>query len=412
MVRDPTNSSTEMSDGASATGAGRPIILCFVAYYLPGYRSGGPVRTIANFVDHFGEEFDIRIVTRDRDFLDCEPYGEIVADRWVSVGDAKVFYCSNAALTVRRVARLLRRTQHDILYLNSFFSPKFTILPLVLRRLRLVPKRPCIIAPRGELHPGASEIKKWKKKTYRQFARLFGLYSGLRWQASSVEEACHIKNLLAGKAEDVVVAPNLAPTLKSEDNSLSRRMERTPGPLRVVFLSRISRKKNLDFALRVLQKVRADVHVTINGPKEDARYWGQCEQLMSAMPQNVIVKYGGDIDSVNVVDWLAQNDVFLFPTKGENYGHVIHEALMAGVPAMISDQTPWGKISSHGAGWVLPLESELAFAKALDEYAEKPAQEMVQARLAARKYAEAVSLASGVKDANRELFLSLINGST
>ena len=38
------------------------VILCFVAYYLPGYRSGGPVRTIANFVDHLGDEFDIRIV--------------------------------------------------------------------------------------------------------------------------------------------------------------------------------------------------------------------------------------------------------------------------------------------------------------------------------------------------------------
>jgi glycosyltransferase involved in cell wall biosynthesis len=305
--------------------------------------------------------------------------------------------------------RLLKRTRHDILYLNSFFSPRFTILPLVVRSLRLAPNRPCIIAPRGELHAGASEIKKWKKKTYRKIARFFGLYSGLRWQASSTEEVHDIRSSLATAAEDILVAPNLAPKIKSETNPPPIRMEREPGPLRVVFLSRISRKKNLDFALRVLSKVRTDLRVTIYGTKEDMRYWHECEELLAMMPKNVIVDYRGDVHPMDVGNWLGQNDVFLFPTKGENYGHVIHEALMAGVPVMISDQTPWGEISSRGAGWVLPLDSELAFARALEEYAEKPAQEMMKARLAARKYAEEVTLASVVKDANRELFVQLLN---
>ncbi|MEX0383137.1 glycosyltransferase family 4 protein [Spiribacter sp. 1M153] len=380
-----------------------------MAYYLPGYRSGGPVRTIANFVDHFGEEFDIRIVTRDRDFLDHEPYEDIVANRWINMGAAKVLYCSEGVLTVRNIMRLLKRTQHDILYLNSFFSLRFTILPLVVRSLRLAPNRPCIIAPRGELHAGASEIKKWKKKTYRKIARFFGLYSGLRWQASSMEEAHYIRSSLVAEAGDVLVAPDLPPKLKSESNQPPIRMEREPGPLRVVFLSRISRKKNLDFALRVLSKVRIDLHVTVYGPKEDMRYWHECEELLAMMPENVIVNYCGDVYPMDVGSRLGRNDVFLFPTKGENYGHVIHEALMAGLPVMISDQTPWGEVSSRGAGWVLPLDSELAFARALEEYAEKPAQEMMEARLAARKYAEEVSLASGVKDANRELFVQLLN---
>jgi glycosyltransferase involved in cell wall biosynthesis len=260
------------------------------------------------------------------------------------------------------------------------------------------------------LHAGASEIKKWKKKTYRKIARFFGLYSGLRWQASSMEEVHYIRSSLATEAEDVLVAPNLPPKLKSESNTPPVRMEREPGPLRVVFLSRISRIKNLDFALRALSKVRAGLRFNIYGPKEDTRYWHECEELIAMMPENVIVNYCGDVHPMDVGSRLGRNDVFLFPTKGENYGHVIHEALMAGVPVMISDQTPWGEIISRGAGWVLPLDSELAFARALEEYAVKPAQEMLKARLAARKYAEEVSQASVVKDANRELFLQLLNG--
>lgn len=51
----------------------RPVILCFVKYYLPGYRSGGPLRTIVNFIEHFGDEFDIRIVMK------CSPkIGQLV----------------------------------------------------------------------------------------------------------------------------------------------------------------------------------------------------------------------------------------------------------------------------------------------------------------------------------------------
>ena len=49
-------------------------ILCFLEYYLPGQKSGGPVRTIANFVDYFGDDYEISIICSDRDYLDTKPY--------------------------------------------------------------------------------------------------------------------------------------------------------------------------------------------------------------------------------------------------------------------------------------------------------------------------------------------------
>ena len=93
-----------------------PVILCFADYYLPGYRSGGPVRSISNFVDYFGDEYDIHIITRDRDFLDSDSYLGISIDRWNRVGKANVFYASNRFLSLWGIARLLRNTTHDILY--------------------------------------------------------------------------------------------------------------------------------------------------------------------------------------------------------------------------------------------------------------------------------------------------------
>lgn len=36
----------------------RPVILSFASYYLPGYKAGGPIRTLENLVENFSDEFD------------------------------------------------------------------------------------------------------------------------------------------------------------------------------------------------------------------------------------------------------------------------------------------------------------------------------------------------------------------
>ena len=51
-----------------------PRILVLIEYYLPGHKSGGPVRTVANMVDQLSDHSSFWIVTRDHDFLDQAPY--------------------------------------------------------------------------------------------------------------------------------------------------------------------------------------------------------------------------------------------------------------------------------------------------------------------------------------------------
>lgn len=68
----------------------KPIILTFVGYYLPGYKAGGPICTLAKTVDSLGDEFQFKIVTTDRDSGDEKPYPGIRIDGWNSVGKADV----------------------------------------------------------------------------------------------------------------------------------------------------------------------------------------------------------------------------------------------------------------------------------------------------------------------------------
>ena len=107
-----------------------PIILCFVEYYLPGYCSGGPVRSIVNFVDHLGDEFDIRIVTHDRDALDSEPYPNVQIDAWNKVGKAQVFYALIRRLTLWNCKSNIRYSSRCVV-LQQFFCFWFYHLTFV-----------------------------------------------------------------------------------------------------------------------------------------------------------------------------------------------------------------------------------------------------------------------------------------
>ena len=98
----------------------KPNVLTFCGHYLPGYKSGGPVRSIANMVNILSDEISFSIVTSDRDLLDRMPYPGIKVDSWNSVGKAQVYYCSPENRSIRSFSRLINATPHDILYLNSF----------------------------------------------------------------------------------------------------------------------------------------------------------------------------------------------------------------------------------------------------------------------------------------------------
>lgn len=385
-------------------------ILTFSAYYLPAYRAGGPIKTIANMVDQLGDEFDFRIITKDRDSGISDPFPGIKTGVWQDVGKSKVCYLPPAQLKLAPFRNLMRTTPHDILYLNSFFSPVFTLYPLLLQRLRLVPVVPTVVAPRGEFSPGALGLKSAKKRQYLRLARALGLYSHVIWQASSEREKEEIihgfgrRKDLADLAQRIRVAPDLVPK-PAVPTACLEHPPKEPGVLRVVFLSRITAKKNLHYALDVLRGVRGTVQFDIYGPTmRDEEYWEECQQVIATMPENIRVTYHGAVEPEQVPKVFASHDVFLFPTRGENFGHVILEALSAGCPMLLSDQTPWRGLEKEGVGWDLPLDQPERFTSVLDRLVEMGADEHKLYREQARAYGAMRSQDTSVLDANRHLF--------
>jgi glycosyltransferase involved in cell wall biosynthesis len=77
----------------------------------------------------------------------------------------------------------------------------------------------------------------------------------------------------------------------------------------------------------------------------------------------------------------------LLPTRNENFGYVILEALLAGCPVILSDQTPWRDLDEKQAGWVIPLGDEAGFVRALDAAIQMDAGDFHRRSTAAYQYA-------------------------
>lgn len=360
-------------------------ILVFCDYYLPGYKSGGGMRTIVNMVERLGDKFQFFVATRDHDGReDFTSYPNVKIDDWNVQGKAQVFYFSKQNLKLKTFRQIVAFVQPDAIYLNSFFATP-AIKLLFLRRFGMIKQIPVIMAPCGELSEGALQLKSLKKKIFINGSKKASLYQNLIWKASSELEREEIKQITGENAE-IYIAPDLPPKIIFPDFSIEKKAQKKSGELRLVFLSRFSRKKNLHFLLEVLAEIDGETTLDVVAPLEDKEYWLECEALIKKLPANIKVDYKGTIPHHEVPVTLANYHFFVLPTLGENFGHVFLEALASGCPLIISNKTPWVNLEEKKIGWDLPLENQKFWLEKLNYCVNMETAEYSQMCQAARDF--------------------------
>lgn len=381
-------------------------ILCVADYFLPGFKGGGPIRTLANLRELVGADAEIAVFTRDRDLGSDTGYPGIRTNTWLEDERGPIFYAEPACFSARGLARAISLRRFDLLYLNSFFSLRGSILPLLLRRFsgkRSPLALPVLLAPRGEFSPGALAMKRRKKRLFIAAARALGLHRGIHWQASTEEEAEHIRQQFPDAAprihlavDPVVVGPDVAVLASSG----------AAGQLRIAFISRISPMKNLDGLLRILAGVRVPVTLNIYGPVEDEAHWRECRALIARLPGNVTAAVVGPLDPDAVSGVFAEHDLFALPTHGENFGHVVFEALRAGTQVLVSDRTPWRTLPS-GALTALSLDDIDGWRRAIEAAAHRPIAERLSLRAESVAYAREYVANSDTRKRNIDMLESV-----
>jgi glycosyltransferase involved in cell wall biosynthesis len=149
--------------------------------------------------------------------------------------------------------------------------------------------------------------------------------------------------------------------------------------------------------------VKAALQLTIYGPVSDLEYWAECQELIRSLPGHIAVHYAGEVTPDKVAFAFAQHDVFVFPTRGENFGHVILESLCAGTALILSDQTPW-HADAKGAVEVLSLDDPDAWVAAIDRWSHFTHEQLAARRTAALNYVRDHLSTNNNLELNRELF--------
>lgn len=211
-----------------------------------------------------------------------------------------------------------------------------------------------VLSPRGMMSAWAWRHHGWQKKLARAFVHPGALEAVAGWHATSDEEADEIRAL--GFAQPICVAPNgvaepavadLA-TAAAYWNTACPAVGRQPVAL---FYSRFHQKK------RVLELI--DLWLE-HGPRD----WllllvGIPQEYTPEMLERYVMRASG-AGRVRAFTGLDQPppyavaSLFLLPSHNENFGLVVAEAMAHGVPALVTDTTPWRALNTDDRGWCVP----------------------------------------------------------
>lgn len=335
--------------------------------FLPAKNYGGPVVSIENIVNFMDDDF--WIVTRDHDWKDEKKLSGI-SSGWNQFNDhTKVIYLSDSEHSINRYRDIIREIQPEVIYINGFYLAQMYV-PMIQAAQKA--SIPLLIAPRGTLNKNAMSLKSFKKYAYVAYMRMLIDKKKTYFQSTSEEETERIGQLLGAKSDHIINVENVPSMPKCSYGH----PQKEKGSLKCCFFARICEKKNLLGAIRVLKEVKGNVEFNIYGNKEEADYWEKCEREIAELPSNIHVEYRGAYDHSTVFELMAKNHVFLFPTLSENYGHVIVEAMLSGLPIIISDQTPWNDVNDCNVGHAIPLDKVDKYSNAIESYIQMNEQEL------------------------------------
>ena len=220
-------------------------------------------------------------------------------------------------------------------------------------RAAVLGRVPLVVSPRGMMSRWAWHHHGMRKRL-AQFLVHPGAFGHVRgWHATSEAEAAEIR--ARGFTQPVCIAPNGVAAPDPADLAAAARRwhalcpETDERPV-ALFYSRFHRKKRLlELIDTWAERGPRDWLLLIVGiPEEYTVTMLEDYVLRTAGNRRIRVFSGGGVPAPYAVASL-----FLLPSHSENFGLAIAEALAHGVPALVTDSTPWLALNGAG-GWCVP----------------------------------------------------------
>ncbi len=204
---------------------------------------------------------------------------------------------------------------------------------------------PYVVSPRGTLAEWPFKSGSRVKRIFWPFIQRPALSCVTCWHATSHAEYEDIRR--KGFTQPVAVIPNGV--------DVHSRFEKTFQPTRtLLYLGRIHPKKGLDWLIRAWSAVEnlfPEWRLRIVGP-EELNYVRKLTLLASSLRVRRI-QFAGPLYGDDKRRAYEQAEIFVLPTRSENFGLVVAEALACGTPVIVTRNAPWEGVVTHGCGWYI-----------------------------------------------------------
>ncbi|MCU0754597.1 MAG: glycosyltransferase [Xanthomonadales bacterium] len=288
-------------------------------------------------------------------------------------------YCASFAdwLTVHAA-------QHDLLHIHGAFSH----VPMTAARIAHRLGVPYIVRPCGILSAYGMGRSRFVKSLSLRYVEVPALRNAAAIHVTSAIERTDIEALVSGPLRFAEIPLGIeGPPPGNAGRWLARYPLLQAAGRRLLFLSRIDPKKNLEALIDALALLPPDLALCVCGDG-DAEYRRQLEGRARTAGVDARVVWAGHVSGQDKADALAAADLFVLPSFAENFGIAAVEALLAGRPCVLGEGVGIaGTIATAGAGCsVAPTAA--AVAAAVDALNLTTLQQMSTAarRLAAERY--------------------------
>lgn len=209
------------------------------------------------------------------------------------------------------------------------------------------------ITPHGMLEPWIIHHNYWKKFLAMFLYERKALKSAVNLVATAESERENIVKLHITDHEIPIIPNGIdVSNIKLKDTWEKRK--------RILFLSRIDKKKGIELLLETATSIKRalEKYEIIIAGKGDKKYTESLKSL--ARENNINVNFVGEVYAERKWELFREADFFVLPTHSENFGYVIAESLACGTPVITTKGAPWKDLEDWKCGrWIERTKDDL-----------------------------------------------------
>lgn len=260
----------------------------------------------------------------------------------------------------------------DLLHFHGTWRPSGTQVCRLARKL----EKPYVLTPHGTLNTWSMRRSRLRKRLYYRLFERANLSAAGRIHATAESEAVQSRQWIGHNRVTVIpCALDLRPfrDFAPIDDLLIEHPEIARDRVRVLFLGRLHPSKGIETAIEataLLQSRGRDVQLVIAGPAEIPSYAQRLRRMAAHLVPDTA--FLGLVTGPTKFALYQAADALILPTRQENFGLVIPEALASGTPVVTTRGAGSWQDLSEGGGVRIVDDTAPAFAEELERLLADP----------------------------------------